>query len=475
MATNDALNNSLAGQTGTGQYAGDTSPTLVTPEIGVATGTSLNLGSSTTITGMIDDDTFATASSNLAASSSSIKAYVDTSGSGLVDSVSGTANQVDVDNTDPANPILELSSTIDAPGTFTIQSSTAVDSIINDGTMATATNSNLSTSTAIKTYVDSIASGGFTVILTCLLGTTANFTATYANGAAGVGATLTNADTQVALTIDGVLTQVADRILVKDQTNEEENGVYTVTTVGDGTTNWVMTRATDYDTAAEIIPGTLVPVSDGTANGGSIWLETATVVTVGTDAVVFAEFAQPSNTYVTIATTQTVSGAKTFSNDVVLSGSSTLDLNGSTAVDEIIDDDSMATASATNLSTSEAIKAYVDASSGTGIVWTEVTGTTQAMSVNNGYIASNAATVVFTLPVTSSVGAEVSILGKGAGGWEIDQNAGQSIRIGSSVTTTGVTGNIASTNAFDSLNLICTEANNVWTCLGGPQGSITIV
>jgi len=86
MATQDTLNNTLADQTGTGKYAGDTSPTFVTPVFGAATGTSVNLGSSTTITGMIDDDTFATASSSLAASSESIKAYTDsmTGGSGGV-------------------------------------------------------------------------------------------------------------------------------------------------------------------------------------------------------------------------------------------------------------------------------------------------------------------------------------------------------------------------------------------------------
>lgn len=54
MATQNALNNN----------------------IGVATGTSLNLGSSTTMTGMIDDDTMATASSSTAASSESIRNYV---------------------------------------------------------------------------------------------------------------------------------------------------------------------------------------------------------------------------------------------------------------------------------------------------------------------------------------------------------------------------------------------------------------
>jgi len=235
---------------------------------------------------------------------------------------------------------------------------------IDDDTMATASAVNVCSGESIKAYVDNVAGSGFTVILTCLLGTTATLSGTYANGASGVGATLTNNSTQVALTIDGVLTQVADRVLVKDQTAELQNGVYTVTVVGDGSTNWELTRATDYDTAAEIIAGTLVPVSDGTVNGGSIWLQTATVSTVGTDSVVFSEFAQPSSTYVTIATNQAITGAKTFSNNVVLSGSSTLDLNGSTAVDGIINDDTMATASATNLSTSEAIKAYVDAQAG---------------------------------------------------------------------------------------------------------------
>ena len=52
----------------------------INSDIGVATGTSLNLGSSTTITGMIDDDTMATASASTAASSESIKAYVDAAG-----------------------------------------------------------------------------------------------------------------------------------------------------------------------------------------------------------------------------------------------------------------------------------------------------------------------------------------------------------------------------------------------------------
>ena len=63
----------------------------------------------------------------------------------------------------------------------------------------------------------------------------------------GVGATLTNAGAQAALQIDGINLVATNRVMVRLQTNGAENGVYTVTTVGDGSTNWVLTRATDSD------------------------------------------------------------------------------------------------------------------------------------------------------------------------------------------------------------------------------------
>jgi hypothetical protein len=69
---------------------------------------------------------------------------------------------------------------------------------------------------------------------------------TYATRAnSGVGATLTNSGAQAALTVDGIALSSTDRVMVRLQTNGAENGVYTVTTVGSGSTNWVLTRATD--------------------------------------------------------------------------------------------------------------------------------------------------------------------------------------------------------------------------------------
>jgi len=69
---------------------------------------------------------------------------------------------------------------------------------------------------------------------------------TYATRAkSGVGATLTNSGTQAALIVDGITLSATNRVMVRLQTNGFENGVYTVTNVGSGATNWVLTRATD--------------------------------------------------------------------------------------------------------------------------------------------------------------------------------------------------------------------------------------
>lgn len=108
---------------------------------------------------------------------------------------------------------------------------------------------------------------------------------------------------------------------------------------------------------------------------------------------------------------------------------------------------------------------------GSGMAWTEVAGTSQAMTADNGYISSNAGVVTLTLPVTAAVGTAISIIGKGAGGWTIAQNSGQIIQIGNVASTTGVAGTVSSSNRYDSLNLICTTANTVWTNSGAPQSA----
>ena len=175
-----------------------------------------------------------------------------------------------------------------AAGTFTALATTT-------GTVSTTPTA--ATDIANKQYVDNLVTQGITYHAPVFVespDTAGNLTATYNNGASGVGATLTNAGTQVALTIDGVLMTVGKRVLIYNQTNQAENGVYTVTTVGTISTNWVLTRATDADTYGLRDPNALGVndaffVQSGNTGAGETYVCTTTgVITFGTTAITFA-------------------------------------------------------------------------------------------------------------------------------------------------------------------------------------------
>jgi len=151
---------------------------------------------------------------------------------------------------------------------------------------------------ATKQYVDTLAAEGVsyhTPVKYEVPNTTGNLNATYNNGTAGVGATLTNAGTQTAFTPDGVVAQVGDRILVYNQTNAYENGVYTVTTVGSGSTNWVLTRATDANSYGVKDPNKLgagdafFVTSGDTGAGETYVMNTTGTITFGTTAINFVQ------------------------------------------------------------------------------------------------------------------------------------------------------------------------------------------
>jgi hypothetical protein len=151
---------------------------------------------------------------------------------------------------------------------------------------------------ATKQYVDTLVSSGITFhapVKYEVPSTTGNLTATYNNGTAGVGATLTNAGTLAAFTPDGVVASVADRILIYNQTNQFENGIYVVTTVGDGSTAWVLTRASDADTYALKSPnglgeGDAFFITSGNTGAGETYVcNTVGVITFGTTAITFVQ------------------------------------------------------------------------------------------------------------------------------------------------------------------------------------------
>jgi hypothetical protein len=109
-----------------------------------------------------------------------------------------------------------------------------------------------------------------------------------------------------------------------------------------------------------------------------------------------------------------------------------------------------------------------------GFSWTEVTGTSQAMAVQNGYVANNAALVTLTLPATASIGESMQIVGKGAGLFRLAQNAGQTVHIVSSSTTTGAGGSLTAIEQYASMEIICITANTDFVIVDS-IGNFTVV
>lgn len=137
---------------------------------------------------------------------------------------------------------------------------------------------------ATKNYVDKTALNGTSVYAA----TTTNLTVTQSG--AGVGATLTNAGAQATFALDGVNPPVGSNVLIKNLAAPANEGIYTVTSVGSGSTNWVLTRATSYDTATEINNTGLIIIQNGSTLAGTAWYNATTIVTVDTTAFSYSQF-----------------------------------------------------------------------------------------------------------------------------------------------------------------------------------------
>lgn len=107
--------------------------------------------------------------------------------------------------------------------------------------------------------------------------------------------------------------------------------------------------------------------------------------------------------------------------------------------------------------------------------WHLVSGTSDTMVAGDGYVSDNAGLVTLTLPAVAAQLTVLRVKGLGAGGWKIAQGAGQSIVWdATSSTTTGAGGYLASSDANDAVELLCTTANTTWSVLSS-MGNITIV
>jgi len=138
---------------------------------------------------------------------------------------------------------------------------------------------------ATKGYVDSVATGldvkasvrAVTAAALPAYTRTANVITADANGALAA--------------VDGVTLIASDRLLLKNGADGSDNGIYTVTTVGDGGTAFVLTRATDADTSGEVTAGMFTFSEEGTANADTGWvLSTNNPITLNTTALAFSQF-----------------------------------------------------------------------------------------------------------------------------------------------------------------------------------------
>ena len=172
----------------------------------------------------------------------------------------------------------------DFDGGFTVAGSQTVDMGSNRvQNVATPTSSN---DAANKGYVDSVKQA-LDIKDSVRVATTANFDSSYNNGAG----TLT-ADANGAISIDGVTLSATNRVLVKDQSTGAQNGIYTVTTVGDGSTAAVLTRATDADSNSEVTGGMFTFVEEGSTNADNAFVLTSVTgtATLGTTTLTFTQF-----------------------------------------------------------------------------------------------------------------------------------------------------------------------------------------
>ncbi|MDB4342487.1 hypothetical protein OAA20_00225 [bacterium] len=274
----------LAGDTGTDTY--NTAETLtfaggaglvqtVTDNTVTVTATTLtnsNLSGSAGITNANlanDSVTFGTTTVALGASDTDLAGLTSL----IVDNITIDGNDISTTNTNG-----DLTISPNGTGTITVPSNYEERAGFTDNSLTN------------KKYVDTVAQG-LDIKDAVRVGTTANLTATYSNGSSGVGATLTNSSTQAALVIDGITMVVNDRVMVKDQTTTLQNGLYKVTNIGSGSTNWVLTRTPDGDESTEVNGGSFFFVQEGSTNGDNGYVTTNDGnPTIGTDAITFEQF-----------------------------------------------------------------------------------------------------------------------------------------------------------------------------------------
>lgn len=98
---------------------------------------------------------------------------------------------------------------------------------------------------------------------------------------------------------------------------------------------------------------------------------------------------------------------------------------------------------------------------GSGLLkWVNQTVNLSPLAVNTAYEANKGTLLTVTLPTTGVFGDTIRLQGFGVGGWILNAGTGQTIIVGSNATT--VAGSVASTNANDYIEVVCSSTTTTW-------------
>lgn len=259
-----------------------------------------------------------------------------------------------------------------------------------------------------------------------------------------------------ALSVDGASPSVSQRILVKDEATQTNNGIYTVTATGSGIAAYVLTRATDYNTNDEIYPGVASYTLSGTANGTDTFvLTSAAPVTLDTSNLTYAEQATGGIALpITVANGGT--GGSTFTVSRLLYG------NGTAALSSVA-------------TTTFTVSTGLNYTGTMGAVVGGASGSLTLATIAQGTALANAATGT-NIPVAIATS---TWFGAGTGGQILAWANGLTSWVGTTTAGTGLTYNGGSPGNFsvNSSQSIATLSNlttNGFVYTSGAAGTLNV-